>query len=84
MVIGLTAMMAIHFIENIGMSIGIMPVTGIPLPFVSKGGSSMITNYTAIGIILSVSMMREKTHYRENLSNSVVAPTIIGFPDIKE
>jgi rod shape determining protein RodA len=84
MVIGLTGMMAIHFIENIGMCIGIMPVTGIPLPFVSKGGSSMITNYTAIGIILSVSMMREKTHYRENMSNSVVAPTIMGFPDIKE
>jgi len=60
LVVGLTSMMAIHYIENIGMCIGIMPVTGIPLPFVSKGGSAMLTNYLAIGIILSVSMRRKK------------------------
>lgn len=58
-IIGLTAMFAFHFFENIGMSIGISPVTGIPLPFVSNGGSSLITNYIAIGIILSVSRRRE-------------------------
>ena len=75
-VIGLTGMMAFHFIENIGMCIGILPVTGIPLPFVSRGGSSMLTNYVALGIILSVSMMRDKTHYRENQSNSVIMPDI--------
>ncbi|HEX3030166.1 MAG TPA: rod shape-determining protein RodA [Clostridia bacterium] len=60
LVIGLTSMMAIHYIESIGMCIGIMPVTGIPLPFISKGGSAMVTNYIAIGIILSVSMRRKK------------------------
>ncbi|MCL2164598.1 MAG: rod shape-determining protein RodA [Oscillospiraceae bacterium] len=76
MVIGLTAMMAFHFIENIGMSIGLAPVTGIPLPFVSRGGTAMFTNFTALGIILSVSMMREKTHYRENQSNRIINPAI--------
>jgi rod shape determining protein RodA len=60
-VIGVMAMMAFHFIENIGMCIKLLPVTGIPLPFVSAGGSSMITNYIAIGLVLSVSMRRKKT-----------------------
>jgi len=55
---GLTAMLMFHFIENIGMNIGIMPVTGIPLPFISYGGTSIITNFIAIGIILSVSVTR--------------------------
>ncbi|MDP4092728.1 MAG: rod shape-determining protein RodA [Bacillota bacterium] len=60
LVIGITGMMAFHFIENIGMNIGVLPVTGIPLPFVSQGGSSMVTNYIAIGIVLSVSMRRKR------------------------
>jgi rod shape determining protein RodA len=61
LVTGLTGMMAFHFFENIGMCIGVLPVTGIPLPFVSAGGSAMVTNYFAIGIILSVSMRRKRT-----------------------
>ena len=48
---GIFAMFAFNIIENIGMNIGIMPITGLPLPFVSKGGSSMITNYMAIGVL---------------------------------
>ncbi len=55
MVMGLTIMLAFHFIENIGMNIGILPVTGIPLPFISAGGSAMLSNYMAIGLIMSVS-----------------------------
>lgn len=55
-VIGVAAMWAIHIIENIGMNVGMMPVTGIPLPFISAGGSAMITNYIALGIVLNVSM----------------------------
>lgn len=61
LVVGMTSMLAFHFIENIGMCIGLLPVTGIPLPFLSLGGSNMITNYIAIGIILSVSMRRKRT-----------------------
>ncbi len=60
MVAGLTGMLAFHFIENIGMNIGILPVTGIPLPFVSAGGSAMVVNFMAVGIIMSVSA-RSKT-----------------------
>ncbi|HOM01207.1 MAG TPA: rod shape-determining protein RodA [Acetivibrio sp.] len=62
-VTGITAFLAIHFIENIGMSIGLLPVTGIPLPFVSQGGSAMLTNYIAIGVVLSVSARRQKSFY---------------------
>lgn len=55
LVTGLTTMLAFHFIENIGMNIGILPVTGIPLPFISAGGSAMLMNFIAIGLIMSVS-----------------------------
>ncbi len=58
--IGITAMWAFHAMENIGMSVGVLPVTGIPLPFVSSGGSYMLTSYMAVGIILSISMRRKK------------------------
>ena len=60
LVVGMLSMMGIHFVENMGMTIGILPVTGIPLPFVSAGGSAMITNYIALGVILSVSMRRRR------------------------
>lgn len=53
--IGVAAMLIFHTFENIGMCIGLMPVTGIPLPFISYGGTSLITNMMAIGIVLSVS-----------------------------
>jgi rod shape determining protein RodA len=54
------SMFLFHFVENIGMNIGILPVTGIPLPFISNGGSSIIVNYLAVGIIVSVSMRRQR------------------------
>ncbi|HOQ76324.1 MAG TPA: FtsW/RodA/SpoVE family cell cycle protein [Thermoclostridium sp.] len=60
MVTGLMAMFMFHFVENVGMNIGILPVTGIPLPFISIGGSSVVVNYLAIGIIVSVSMRRQR------------------------
>ncbi len=59
-VIGISSVWAFHAMENIGMSIGVFPVTGIPLPFVSSGGSYMLTNFIAVGIILSISMRRKK------------------------
>ncbi len=60
MVIGVTAMWMFHIFENIGMSIGIMPVTGIPLPFISYGGSSMVTNLLAVALILNVNIRGKK------------------------
>jgi rod shape determining protein RodA len=61
MVVCIISMLGFHFIENIGMSVGVMPVTGIPLPFVSQGNSSLIANFLNVGILLSVSMRRKKT-----------------------
>ena len=52
--VGVAAMFTFHVFENIGMCIGIMPVTGIPLPFFSYGGSSILTNLIAIGLVLNV------------------------------
>ena len=51
---GFMFMLLFHVFENVGMTIGIMPITGIPLPFISKGGSNMITNMAGIGLVLSV------------------------------
>ncbi|MEE4541999.1 rod shape-determining protein RodA [Streptomyces sp. V4-01] len=55
---GIVAWFAFQSFENIGMTLGIMPVTGIPLPFVSYGGSSMFANCIAIGMLQSVKMQR--------------------------
>ncbi len=62
-VAGIAGMFAFHFFENIGMNLGILPMTGIPLPFVSQGGTAMLTNYIAIGIVLSISLRRKKKQY---------------------
>lgn len=56
---GIMFMFAFHVFENIGMLIGIMPITGIPLPFISSGGTNLLTNMIAIGIILSIRFYRE-------------------------
>jgi rod shape determining protein RodA len=55
---GVGSMFAIQMFVNVGMTLGIMPITGIPLPFVSYGGSSLVTNGIAIGILLNVHMRR--------------------------
>ncbi|MNJ46916.1 Rod shape-determining protein RodA [compost metagenome] len=55
-VIGIIAMFVFQIFVNIGMHIGLVPLTGISLPFISYGGSSLITNMIAIGIVLSVSL----------------------------
>ena len=56
--IGVLAMFTIQVFENIGMTMGIMPITGIPLPFMSYGGSSVIASFLAIGLVLNVHMRR--------------------------
>jgi len=57
-VIGVVFMFAFQIFENIGMTMGIMPVTGVTLPFLSYGGSSLITSLLAIGLVLNVYMRR--------------------------
>jgi rod shape determining protein RodA len=55
---GIVSMLALQIFVNIGMNVGIMPITGIPLPFVSYGGSSLLLNCFAIGLLLNVHMRR--------------------------
>ena len=52
---GITAWICIQAFINIGVVVGLLPVTGIPLPFVSAGGSSLVISFAAVGILLSVS-----------------------------
>ena len=56
--LGLIISISFYIIFNIGMTIGIFPITGIPLPFLSYGGSSLITNFFAVGLLLNVEMRR--------------------------
>ena len=56
--VGILAMLVFHTFENVGMTMGIMPITGIPLPFMSYGGSSTTLNFAAIGLVLNVHMRR--------------------------
>jgi rod shape determining protein RodA len=53
---GLVAVQGFHFVENIGMNVGVLPITGIPLPYISSGGSSMVVNYFMFGLMLNVSI----------------------------
>ena len=56
LIMGCAAMLIFHIVENLCMVIGLTPVTGIPLPFVSYGGSNMLTNMIAVGLVESVTM----------------------------
>ncbi|MBI5153925.1 rod shape-determining protein RodA [Candidatus Poribacteria bacterium] len=58
MVIGLGGLLAAHVILNIGMTIGLLPVMGVPLPFMSYGGSFLVTTFAIVGLALNVSMRR--------------------------
>jgi rod shape determining protein RodA len=56
--VGVLAMFTFQIFENVGMTMGIMPITGIPLPFLSYGGSSTLAEFAAIGLVLNVHMRR--------------------------
>lgn len=58
LILGVVFMFLFHIFENIGMNIGVMPVTGIPLPLFSYGGSNMLASMAAIGLVLNVNMRR--------------------------
>lgn len=53
-------MIFFHFMINVGMVMGIMPITGIPLLFLSYGGSSLWTAMTGIGLLMSVNLRRDE------------------------
>ena len=60
-ILGVMAMLLFHVFENVGMTTGLMPVTGIPLPFLSYGGSNLVTNMGGIGLVLNVVKNRSIT-----------------------
>jgi len=62
-VIGLASMFLFHTWVNIGMTMGLMPVTGLPLPFISLGGSSFLVNSIALAIILNIGMRHKKIQF---------------------
>lgn len=60
-IIGVMGMLLFHVFENVGMTLGLMPITGIPLPFLSYGGSNMTTNMGGIALVLNVTRNRSLT-----------------------
>lgn len=62
MCIGVFSMMFIHCVLNLGMVLGVMPVIGVPLPFVSQGGSSMVSMFVCIGLVMSTYSHSEKNY----------------------
>jgi rod shape determining protein RodA len=57
-IIGVMGMLLFHVLENVAMTLGLMPITGIPLPFLSYGGSNMMTNMGGVGLVLNVTRNR--------------------------
>ncbi len=72
-IIGVMGMLLFHVLENIAMTLGLMPITGIPLPFLSYGGSNMMTNMGGVGLVLNVTRNR-------SLSLSVNTPQTMYNP----
>ncbi|MDR0614652.1 MAG: FtsW/RodA/SpoVE family cell cycle protein [Lactobacillales bacterium] len=68
---GLIMMILFHVFENIGANIGLLPLTGIPLPFVSQGGSSMVGNLLGTGLVLSMYYHQKKDNYRQLQRRSI-------------
>lgn len=61
--VGITCMFAYQIIQNIGMTVSLIPVTGVTLPFISYGGSSVLTSMATLGLILNVCMRRKKINF---------------------
>ena len=60
---GIAGIFFFHMTENIGMTMGLLPITGVPLLFVSYGGSSLLTSFICVGLLLNISGNRKKTIY---------------------
>jgi rod shape determining protein RodA len=65
-IIGVASILLFHVMENVGMNIGLLPITGIPLPFVSYGGSNYMTNMAGIGLVLNVVNNRSQVDIEES------------------
>lgn len=70
---GVMGMLLFHIFENVAMTLGLMPITGIPLPFLSYGGSNMVTNMGGVGLVLNVTRNR-------SLSDAISTPQTFHNP----
>ncbi|MDO3412130.1 FtsW/RodA/SpoVE family cell cycle protein [Saccharibacillus sp. CPCC 101409] len=66
-IVGIVAMFLYQIFENIGMNIGVMPITGITLPFISYGGTSLLINMASMGIVLSIHVYNQEVMKTEHL-----------------
>lgn len=73
---GIAGIFFFHMIENIGMTMGLLPITGVPLPFVSYGGSSLLMNFMAIGLLASIG--------RRNVEGVKQVGTVEDLPSLRE
>jgi rod shape determining protein RodA len=59
---GILGMLVFQQIQNIGMTVGLLPITGITLPFVSYGGSSLLSYMLLVGILLNISVKKDRVY----------------------
>ena len=61
--VGIVSYFLFAICQNIGMTIGLLPITGITLPLISYGGSSLLTTIMSVGLVINVGMRRKKIHF---------------------
>jgi rod shape determining protein RodA len=71
--VGLAIMIMSHFIIHVGMNIGVLPITGLPIPFISYGGSHMITIFAGLGVLMGMRRYSLAFH-RSDIHNEFVGP----------
>ena len=72
--LGLAVCIMSHFIIHVGMNIGLLPVTGIPLPFMSYGGTNMLVLFTGLGVLMGMRRYRRAAH-KESMQNEFLGVT---------
>jgi len=84
--VGIVSMVAFHVFVNVGMTVGIMPITGIPLPFISYGGSALMAMVWATAILLNVGMRHQKTGigFDASPASPVRVIRLVGRPERPE
>ncbi|HEX6489203.1 MAG TPA: rod shape-determining protein RodA [Candidatus Dormibacteraeota bacterium] len=78
LVAGVAVMLFSQVVENIGMNIGLLPITGIPLPFISYGGSALVTDLTALGLVQGLMLRRRMVVHSQTRPNEFLLHEAAG------